>query len=200
MHNQLKILNEIPDKQYLFKDTTSRLWKKELYEFFKEISGLNCLEIGTNNGWTSLWCSYFFDHVYTIENSREKHDTAKQLAKYYNRYNITFILGDAYNDYSYIEVTRPINVIIIDCIHEYDYVLRDINRALQYYIDEKIYLVFDDYGHPESVGVHNAVQYAVQSGLKIETYIGQEAGYVVHRTNGTSFQLIHHEGIILSYG
>jgi hypothetical protein len=191
------ILQQIPDKQLEFKDTTSRLWKKELHEFFKDLPSMNCLEIGTNHGWTSLWSSYFFNHVYTIEHTQNRYESAKKLCS--ERDNITFILGDAYKDSTYDVIKKPINAVIIDCIHEYDYVIRDINKALSFYNNEKIYLIFDDYGHPETTGVYDAIQQAIQTGLKVESYIGEPAGYVVNRTNGTSFQLMHREGIILSY-
>ena len=31
-----KLLEQIPDKQGASKDTTSRLWKKDVYNFFKD--------------------------------------------------------------------------------------------------------------------------------------------------------------------
>ncbi len=193
-----EILERIPDKQFEHKDTTSRLWKKELYEFFKDKNVNNALEIGTNHGWTTFWCSHFFNHVYTIENSPERYHSSKKLCS--EKDNVTFILGDAYLDSTYYSIRKPIDVVIIDCIHTYEAVIADINRALTYYRGDKIYLVFDDYGHSESTGVYEAINKAIQEGLEIEKFIGQPQGYVVHRPNGTTFHLDHQEGIILSYG
>ena len=193
-----EILEKIPDKQLEHKDTTSKLWKKDLYDFFKNKKTNNILEIGTNNGWTTFWCSHFFDHVYTIENSTERIQSSKNLC--IDRKNITFILGDAYKNSTYANIPLNIDAIIIDCIHTYNAVIDDINRALTYYNNKKIYIIFDDYGHPESTGVHKAINEAIKMGLKVEKYIGQPAGYIVHRNNNTQFQLIHQEGIILSYG
>lgn len=195
---ETELLEQIPDKQLEWKDTTSRLWKQDLYEFFKEQNLKNCLEIGTNHGWTSLWCSTIFDNVYTIEYDFSRYQSAQTHCE--GRDNITFINGDAYMNHTYNQVPEDIDVIIIDCVHTYEAVIADINRALTYYNDKKIYIVFDDYGHPESTGVHQAIQQAIEQGLTVEKYIGQEAGYVVHRPNNTRFQLIHQEGIILSFG
>ena len=193
-----EILERIPDKQLEHKDTTSRLWKRELYDFFKDKEINNILEIGTNHGWTTFWCSHFFNHVYTIENSPERVQFSKNICS--DKDNITFILGDAYSDSTYQNIKDPIDMVIIDCIHTYEAVIVDINRALTYYNGKKIYISFDDYGHPESTGVYKAINEAMRMGLKVEKYIGQPKGYTVYRSNNTQFQLIHQEGIILSYG
>ena len=196
MH-KIDILEKIPDKQLEWKDTTSRKWKWELYEFFKDKDVKNCLEIGTNHGWTAYWSSFIFDHVYSIEYDYNRYMSAKE--KCAERDNITLINGDAYKDNTYNIIPRDIDVIIIDCIHIYDAVIEDINRALGYYKDKKIYIVFDDHGHPESTGVYQAIEQAINSGLVAEKYIGEPAGYVVRRPNNTQFQLIKQEGVILSY-
>jgi len=194
-----KLLEQIPDKQLEWKDTTSRLWKKDMYEFFKDKDVKKCLEIGTNHGWTALWCSEMFDEVYTIEYDPGRFQSAQKHCA--GRDNINFINGDAYNDATYLNIPIDIDVVVIDCIHTFEAVIMDINRALKYYKEgKKVYLVFDDYGHPQSTGVYQAIHQAIDQGLTIEEYIGQPAGYVVQRPNNTQFQLIHQEGIILSYG
>lgn len=196
MYNDL--LNIIPDKQMEWKDTTSRKWKLDLYEFFKDKNLNNCLEIGTNHGWTALWCSTIFKNVYTIEYDFNRYESAKKHCK--NRQNITFINGDAYNNTTYNNIPNDIDVVVIDCVHTYDAVILDINRALNYYDGNKMYIVFDDYGHPTSTGVYHAIHHAIDSGLKIEKYIGHDIGYTVNRPDNTHFKLIQKEGIILSYG
>jgi hypothetical protein len=59
-----------------------------------------------------------------------------------------------------------------------------------------MYFIFDDYGHPEALGVHDAINKSIEEGLKLECYIGQPKGY---QYNESSI-LIHQEGVILSYG
>ena len=80
--------------------------------------------------------------------------------------------------------------------------MADINRALTLFNEERgMYLVFDDYGHPESIGVKQAVDQAISEGLKLEKKIGEDPGFTVHRDDeGSKFTLIYKEGIILSYG
>ena len=86
-------------------------------------------------------------------------------------------------------------------MHLYPHVIADINRALTFFNEDKgIYLVFDDYGHPESTGVKKAVDEAIKMGLKVEKEIGENPGFTVTRTDGTNFSLAHKEGMILSYG
>ena len=65
------ILNKIPEKNLEWKSTTSKKWKFELLDFFKDKETKNCLEIGTNLGWTSLAISSIFNEVYTVEQKKE---------------------------------------------------------------------------------------------------------------------------------
>lgn len=196
-----KLLEQIPDKQGTSKDTTSRLWKKDVYNFFKEKNLENVLEIGTNQGWTALLFSHISKQVHTVELRPEMISLAKEHCE--GASNINFIQGDAYANHTYINTPQYFDVVVIDCIHTYDAVIADINRALSYTNPDKgIYLVFDDYSHPHptAVGVHNAIEDSILEGLKLEAYVGQGEGYEVFRPDGTSFKLLGPEGIILSYG
>tara|TARA_B100000683_G_C12407502_1_gene522311 strand:+ start:69 stop:677 length:609 start_codon:yes stop_codon:yes gene_type:complete len=197
-----EIINQIPDKQYEGKSTTSRLFKQDLCDFFLEKKLNKVLEIGTCVGWTSLILSYIFNEVYTIEYNFENYQQSKINCK--GRTNINFIHGDAYNDATYKNFPSYFDVVLIDCIHTYNSVISDINRALNYLDSNKgIYLIFDDYSHPEGTPSHEvrqAVDYSITQGLKLEKYIGQGKGYKINRNNGTSLTLIGPEGVVLSYG
>ena len=196
-----KLLEQIPDKQGASKDTTSRLWKKDVYNFFKDKNIENVLEIGTNQGWTALLFSHISKEVYTVELRPEVISLAKKHCEGIT--NINFIEGDAYSDYTYVKTPKYFDVVIIDCIHTYEAVIADINRALSYINPDKvIYLVFDDYSHPHptAIEVHDAIEDSIKEGLKLEAYIGQGEGFEVFRPDGSSFKLLGPEGIILSYG
>lgn len=196
-----KLLEQIPDKQGSSKDTTSRLWKKEVYDFFRDKNLENILEIGTNQGWTALLFSHIGKQVYTVELRSEMIDLAKEHCQ--GRTNIEFIQGNAYADTTYSNTPQYFDAVVIDCIHTYEAVIADINRALTYMNPDKgIYLVFDDYSHPHptAIGVHNAIEDSIAEGLKLEAYVGQGKDYEVFRPDGTSFKLLGPEGIILSYG
>ena len=48
-----KILNKIPEKQGMYKNTTTLKWKKDVIEFFINKDLDKCLEIGTCDGITT---------------------------------------------------------------------------------------------------------------------------------------------------
>lgn len=192
-----KILKNIPEKNGINKDTTSLKWKRDLIKFFGDKKLIQCLEIGTCKGVTTKILSKLFKEVWSIEFNINRLNLAKSLCK--NESNINFIHGDAYQDITYVGFPSEFDVAIIDCVHEYNNVMSDINRALSFFNGKKIYLVFDDYGHPTHPGVKNAIDNSIKHGLKLETYIGENPGFVVNRTNNTSFTLTSKEGVILSY-
>lgn len=196
--NIQKIISGLPEKDGPWKTTTSRKWKNDLYEFFKDKTDLKCLEIGSHIGITTFFLSHIFEEVHGIENSSLSHQRAKERCKYLK--NCFLHLGDAYSDSTYDLIPKDIAVFVIDCNHEYEYVIQDINRCLGYSRPgHKIYLAFDDYGHPESTGIYRAVSQAIESGLTLERTIGQSEGFTVNRENGTFFSLIRDEGVILSF-
>lgn len=188
-----KVVSKLPDK-FDYKNTTSRKFKLDVADFFLDKKLGTCLEIGTNHGHTTLILSYLFDHVYTIESQKSNVDKAKEINK--GRDNITFILGDAYNRQSYSNVPK-IDAAFIDCMHTHPAVLFDIQTTLNLCNENGLYIIFDDYAHPISTGVYTAIEQAVNEGLKKETYLGEDAGYVFRID---SPPLVRREGIILSYG
>lgn len=186
----IEILNNLPDKTQ-YKNTTSIKFKSDLIDFFKDKKLDVCLEIGTNHGHTTNVLSHLFNIVYTIDLQQENIDAAKEVNK--DRTNIIYITGDAYNINNYKDIP-PINVGFVDCVHKFNEVLKDIQTCLDKSSPKGIYLIFDDYGHPEEVGVYQAIQKAMKEGLEFETYLGQSAGYKF-----STKTLLREEGIILSY-
>lgn len=195
----MDILKNIPEKNLEHKDTTSLKWKSDVINFFKDKNLNRCLELGTNRGISTKILSSLFKNVYTIENNKDLYNQAKLFCDGCD--NIEFVCGDVYDMKTYINLPKTYDVVVIDCVHIYDWVLNDIERALKFFNEDTgMYIVFDDYGHPESIGVKMAVDYAIDSGLVLEKYIGEESGFEVERLNGTKFKLIHDEGVILSHG
>lgn len=193
-----EILKNTPEKDGANKDTTSLKWKKDLINFFKDKELNQCLEIGTCRGITTKILSKLFKEVWSIEFNINRLNSAKSLCE--NESNVNFIHGDAYQDITYKGFPSKFDIAVIDCVHEYNNVMFDINRALSFFNGNKIYLVFDDYGHPTHPGVKSAIDDSIKQGLKLETYIGEDPGFTVNRTNNTSFTLTSKEGVILSYG
>lgn len=195
-----KILDGVPDKQGKWKSTTSRKWKKDMYSFLYNKNIENSLEIGTNQGWTSYALSFISKNVYTIEYDNHNFIEAKKNCSSVN--NINFIKGDAYNNSTYLNLPKYFDVVLIDCIHTYENVILDINRSLEYLNPNKgIYLIFDDYSHPTSIGVKSAIDELINlSGVNVEKYIGHNKGHVITRNDNSSFTLTGYEGVILSYG
>ena len=192
-----EILKSIPEKHGFHKNTTSLKWKKDFLNFFIDKNLDKCLEIGTCDGVTTKILSKIFKETWSIEFNLKRLNRAKEFCK--DKKNINFIHGDAYNDITYNNFPTLFDVAIIDCVHEYDNVMVDINRALSYFNNKKIYLVFDDYGHPQHPGVKKAIDDSISQGLKLEKFIGEEPGFTVTRSDNTSFTLSSKEGIILSY-
>lgn len=193
-----KILEGIPDKGYTFKDTTSLKWKYDVLDFFIDKNLYNCLEIGTWVGYTTKILANVFQEVWSIEFQAQRHKKAQETCKGID--NITLILGDAYSDETYKTFPKSFDAVVIDCDHSYEGVIKDINRGASFIGNSnKIYFVFDDFGHSEQTGVNAAVTHALQSGLTLEKYIGKEPGTIIHRDDNTSFTLMDWEGVIASY-
>jgi len=185
--------NNIPDKTE-FRSTTSFKFKQDVIDFFKDKNLNTCLEIGTNHGWTTRILSDLFKEVHTVDYGIDNTNNAKNNNA--DKNNIIYYTGDAYNPSTFIGMPK-MDVVFIDCIHTYEHVIHDINTALSLFDESKgMYLLFDDYGHPIATGVKQAILEAINKGLKLETYVGQEAGY----TYSANTTLVDHEGIIVSYG
>lgn len=199
MENTYLILEGVPEKNLENKDTTSIKWKKDLIDFFYEKQFDSCLEVGTCYGVTTKVLSTLFTDVDTLEFNSKRILKAEEYCNGID--NIRFFCENAYDVLTYDKLKKYYDAVVIDCVHLYKNVLFDIKQArTRMNPDKGIYLIFDDYGHPDSPGVYRAVNEAIKAGLKVEAHIGEAPGFRVDRTNGTSFTTVHQEGIILSYG
>ena len=119
-----KILQGIPDKRQ-DKDTTSLKFKEDLIEFFysNEWRDKVCLEVGTNRGYTTRILSFLFKKVISLEYDADLINFAKDVNK--DRDNIEFIQKDVYqSEWNF----GGIDVVFIDCMHEYVNVMHDIKE------------------------------------------------------------------------
>jgi len=164
------MLEGIPDKRQ-DKNTTSLKFKQDLINYFKPLKLQSCIELGTNEGWTTRILSMIFNSVITIENNHSLVLKAQKNNK--DRNNIEYLHGDVYNTNWGVE--KEIEVAMIDCIHSYSFVKQDIENCLKQGVK---YLIFDDYGLPES---SPSVKVAVDEFIKNNSildiiYIGEPKG------------------------
>ncbi len=169
------ILSKIPDKTK-DKNTTSLKFKKDLIEYLgDDYKDKICLEIGTNKGYTTRILSFLFKKVITCENNQNLLEFAKEINK--DRDNIEFIKKDVYGTTWDFE---DIDVVFIDCDHEINSVLSDINNSINLCKSgEELLIIFDDYGLDNPwKGVKEAIsQYEDNPHFKIIKEIGQPRGW-----------------------
>jgi predicted O-methyltransferase YrrM len=172
------ILKGIPDKRQ-DKDTTSLKFKEDLIEFFGENwKDKTCLEIGTNRGYTTRILSSLFKKVITCEYDWDLLQFAKDINK--DRNNIDFVQKDVYrSEWDF----GNIDVVFIDCVHEYENVMHDIHKSIQLTKPNgELILIFDDYGLPKPPGRLKDVKDAVDQYLEehpsfeLVKYVGEDKG------------------------
>lgn len=178
-----QILEKIPDK-FQHSTTTSHKFKKELFEFFdkEEFKNKECVEWGSNLGYTTRILSYLFKQVYGF--NKVEVDKAELFNS--DRPNVKYFAQDIYN------TTIPIckaDIFLIDAEHTYHAVVDDTIRSLGFESIGKKYFIYDDYGaYPEiKKAIDDLVEYN-----KIE--IIKKIGYSQHE-NFTR-PLFDYEGII----
>ena len=173
--NKYDILNDIPDKRKQVK-TTSLKFKKDLIDFFgDDYKDKRCVEIGTHKGYTTRVLSELFKEVISCENNIDLINFAKDLNK--DKNNIQFLQKDVYTtSWNF----KDIDVVFIDCNHEYSYVVRDINNAISLCeTNKELLIVFDDYGLQNPWrGVKDAVNDFLEQNPKFNLvkFIGEDKG------------------------
>jgi len=186
-----ELLNNIVSKDS-DKNTTSKKFKEDLFAYFNkpQFKALKALELGCNNGYTTLVLSHLFKKVYAVDKDEWCIENAKNINK--DRGNVIIEKKDVYIDsFSY---PTDIRVIWIDAGHDYNSIKFDIARCKN--IFNNPIFIFDDYAHP-NVGVKQAIHELIDSGEveKIE-WIG-ELGKNLKSAKNTQFRENDYEGLIL---
>ncbi len=173
-----KILKGIPDKRQ-DKDTTSLKFKRDLIEFFgDDWQDKTCLEIGTNRGYTTRILSFLFKKVISCEYDWDLLKFAEDVNK--DRDNIEFLQRDVYQtNWEF----KNIDVVFIDCVHDYPNVMHDIQKSISLVKPSgELILVFDDYGLPKPPHREKDVKDAVDQyvdehpSFDLVQHIGEEKG------------------------
>ncbi len=170
-----ELLKDIPDKT-VSKTTTSRKWKADLIDFFNKdkFKQFTALEVGSSLGHSTRILSHLFKSVTPLDNLPERHEKSK--IRNFDRNNINYKVMDVYNQPWDFE---QMDVVFIDCVHDYSHIKSDINNTLKSF--NKPILVFDDYGlFPD---LKQAIDEFINIGkLKILKRIGNYPGTIYPKT------------------
>ena len=169
------LLKDIPNKT-VSKTTTSRKWKSDLIDFFNkdEYKQFTALEVGSSLGHSTRILSHLFKEVTPLDNLAERHEKSKRLN--HDRNNINYRVMDVYREpWNF----KQMNVVFIDCVHDYIHIKSDIDNSLNTF--NKPILVFDDYGlFPD---LKKAINEYIDNGqLKLLKYIGDYSGTIYPKT------------------
>jgi SAM-dependent methyltransferase len=183
-----RLLKDVPDK-WESKTTTSLKFKSELIDFFNKdmYKNMSVLEIGSSTGYTTKILSFLFKQVTAVDILPERHEYSKTNVNNLNN-NIKYVIADVYNNQWQFEHH---DVVLIDCIHDYEHVKLDIQNSINHF--KTPILVFDDYGlFPD---IKQAIDEYIDSGkLEILAYIGHAPNTVIPKTKNKILK--HYEGLI----
>ena len=182
-----KMLEGLPDKTES-KTTTSLKFKADFIDFFdtEAYRNMKVLEVGSSLGHSTKVLSNLFGKVIAIDNLPERHEQSKQLV---NRDNVEYVVMDVYQQQWNFEM---VDMVFIDCVHDYIHVKSDIENSLKCSDKEAIF-VFDDYGlFPE---VKKAVDEYIEAKIfKVLIKIGHPKGTFYPTTQNKILK--DYEGII----
>ena len=172
---KVNLIKGLPDK-LTSKTTTSLKWKSDFIDYFRDdkFKKMKVLEIGSSLGHSTRILSFLFEKVIAIDNLPERHVKSSKLN--YDRNNIEFVIMDVYNQPWNFE---PVDIVFIDCVHDYQHVKSDIDNAINTF--DKPIIVFDDYGlFPE---LKRAIDEYISDGiLRLDTYLGMPEGTYYPKT------------------
>ena len=187
LDNKEILLNSVNHKD-TFKNATTRKFKEDILDYFKE-SGkdMSLLEFGCCHGDTSRIYSEVFKKVYATDWKQSNIDYAIDKCK--NCSNVDLSVFETGKDSFYFD--KGMDVLFVDARHDYEGCLQDLKDVLTYF-DNPI-IIMDDYGTP-SAGVRKAIDEMIGLGnLEIVKHIGESSGY----TTAGGWSMNDREGVIM---
>lgn len=180
------LLNSVRHKD-TFKNATSRKFKSDLIEFFKDkkYRDMTVVELGCCQGDTTKIFSSLFKEVYAYDWSD---DNIKEVREKCGD-NVHSKVMDVTNDKW--EFPKA-DVVFVDASHDYPQVAVDIQKCVDYF-DNPI-LILDDYGNPNNRNIRNSIDDKIREGVvRIDTEIGEGVGFKTK----AGWEMIDREGVIL---
>jgi len=182
-----RLLNLVNHKD-TFKNATSRKFKSDLIEFFKDdkYKEMSVLELGACQGDTTRIFSELFKKVYAVDRDPENIQILKQKCKDVD--NVEASLMDVTNDtWNFPQV----DVVFVDASHDYPQVAIDIQKCIDLF-DNPI-IILDDYGNPNNRNIRNSIDDKIREGkIKVDVEIGEDVGFLTK----SGWKMIDREGVI----
>ena len=182
-----RLLNLVSHKD-TFKNATSKKFKLDLIEFFKDdkYKDMKVLELGACQGDTTRIFSELFKEVYAVDMDPENVQILKRKCKDVD--NVEASIMNVTNDtWDFPQV----DVVFVDASHDYPQVAIDIQKCIDYF-DNPI-IILDDYGNPNNRNIRNSIDDKIREGkIKVDTKIGEDVGFLTK----SGWKMIDREGVI----
>ena len=180
------LLNSVRHKD-TFKNATSRKFKSDLIEFFKDkkYRDMTVVELGCCQGDTTKIFSSLFKEVYAYDWSDDNIKEVREKCGDNVHSKVMDVTDDKW------EFPKA-DVVFVDASHDYPQVAVDIQKCVDYF-DNPI-LILDDYGNPNNRNIRNSIDDKIREGVvRIDTEIGERVGFKTK----AGWEMIDREGVIL---
>ena len=181
------VLNSVNHKD-TFKNATSRKFKSDLFEFFKDdkYKKMKVLELGACHGDTTRVFAELFDKVYAVDRSEDNVQLIREKCKDVDNVecSVMDVTNDAWN-------FPQVDVVFVDASHDYPQVAVEIQKCIDYF--DNPLLILDDYGNPNNTNIRNSIDDKVREGkINIHKKIGEGVGFLTK----SGWKMIDREGVI----
>tara|TARA_Y100000310_G_scaffold339161_1_gene431005 strand:+ start:618 stop:1970 length:1353 start_codon:yes stop_codon:yes gene_type:complete len=180
------LLNSVRHKD-TFKNATSRKFKLDLIEFFKndKYRKMTVVELGACQGDTTKIFGSLFKEVYAVDRSDTNiEEVIKKCGD-----NVHCEVMDVTND---VWKFPNADVVFVDASHDYPQVAIDIQKCIDYF--ENPIIILDDYGNPNNRNIRTSIDDKIREGkVKIHKKIGEDIGFKTK----AGWEMIDREGVIL---